>query len=729
MAFRTLWTPRMVGLLALGTFACAPLAAGCGGSSSGDDNTSADTGGDETGDETLTDSTVTPPDSSTDTGGGGDTTVDDSTVADSGSDTAVADSGTDTAVADSGTDTTVTDSGIDTAVTDSGSDTAVTDTAVTDTADADAGPSCPPASKCTTTGGGNGICQSDGVTCGCTDPTDDGACTSTYGATGTNPYLCSGGACVPGNCRVAGTPTCSAPTPTCGFSTPNFCGGCTSDADCAGGAICNTTTGACVVNVCTSTAVTGTKTACGVNPADICCPTTNPATTVGACSGGGTGACCVDSDCGTTGVTCKRTSGAAFGPGICTTCTLVSGTAPTYFVDPVAGNDAGGSGSAYGGCAFKTVTRALQFIGATPAANTTIKVKGGTSLVAASEILPIVIPTNITIVGDTGGATLTLPAGKSGFTLTSPSSGLQTFTIDGNAHAGVFGLLVGAGSSSTTTAIAHVTIQHTGREGILVGAGALKTAGLAIGAGVVVTDSGQTSARFPGMHVGNNGTVVVTVPSGSDSTRFNGNSQHGILVDGSGSITITGATSGTSGTITANENFVAGLWIGQTPTTTGSPPINVINGLVTSNNGTAASGANGIHLLGGSNVKIRNSISLANKGNGLVITPFVAGASRNSNIGSFDLGTNATTDAGKNVFQALSTAGPNLGTGICLAIDPVATGGSPQTLKAEGNTFEGKDCSTSSPGAIVKTNRCNGAGDISSNNTTNVIDVANCTAP
>ncbi|GAC1560238.1 MAG: hypothetical protein NVS3B10_18640 [Polyangiales bacterium] len=343
----------------------------------------------------------------------------------------------------------------------------------------------------------------------------------------------------------------------------------------------------------------------------------------------------------------------------------------------------------------------------------------------ATEVYPITVTGGVTITA-TGSVVVPIPAGKVGFALDAPSSGLTNLTLDGGGHASAQGVHVSTGSSLVTTSIANVTIAHTGREGILVD----KTGGVAIGAGVTVTDSGSTTTRAPGLRVTNSGAAVVQVPAGSAPTTFNGNSQHGLLVDGDGTITIRGVASGTAGdgTVQASGNFVAGLWISQAAVPGGSPAASSIDGLVTYGNGSASSGANGIRIVTPSNVKIRNSVSLANRGNGIIISGSGAAGARNNDISLIDLGKDAAADPGKNVFQVGSTGGPNFGSGICLAIDAVPVAGTAQTLAAEGNVFGAIDCSGAG-GALVKTRNCALGSDISPNNTTNAIDVAVCTAP
>jgi hypothetical protein len=104
---------------------------------------------------------------------------------------------------------------------------------------------------------------------------------------------------------------------------------------------------------------------------------------------------------------------------------------------------------------------------------------------------------------------------------------------------------------------------------------------------------------------------------------------------------------------------------------------------------------------------------------------------RNNDLSGFDLGT--STDFGKNTFQAVfpvpvGGASPNIGTGICLAIDAPTGTSTPQTLSAEGNYFAGKDCTTGTP-TLSRSGGCGGLTDVSTAGTTNKIDATTCTIP
>jgi hypothetical protein len=723
---------RVAGILSTLLFGCVPLA-GCGGDSSvtvaGDDSGGSDgatgnadsstTSGDAA--TTASDSGMAGDDSATTTDSG--TTASDSGMA--GDDSATtSDSGM--TASDSGMagddSATTSDSGMtasDSGVTADSGMTTDSGTGASDGGSADVGPSCPTGSACTNASGAASICAADGATCQCTDVTDDAACNAAYPGT-----KCFSGVCAAG-CRT--NTDCAAPTPTCGFSTPNQCGGCTSDAQCAAGSICKTTAatssagvqGQCIAASCTAAMVGAVS---PDNPSDVCCGSAAPAY--------GDGTCCVGgSSCGAIGAACKATAtGSAYG--VCTTCTLPSpiGGVTTYYVDPNAGNDTTGVGSAgYGACSFKTVTRALSFIGSTPSMPVVIKVLGGSTL-SASETLPIALPANVMVMGDTGGATLTLPANKSGFVLDAPLSGVSGFTIDGNAHAGLYGVVVSGSASAmvgSATTLTNVTIQNTAHEGILLNGAGGTMPGLWIGAGVTVTGAGTTAAPYSGLRATGSSALVISNVSGA-TTSFNGNSEHGILVDGQATVSITGTANlamlGT-GTVEANANQFAGLVIAQTPKLGATLTPCSVDGFTVY----GTKGGNGIRIEGGSLVKVRNSVALGVTGDGIHVETNVVGTTRYNDVSGIDLGTAA--DPGNNLVQAAVTAETNGGVGICLAVD--ASAGA--TLNARGNIFETTNCATAASGTKLRvstTQSCTGRNDVGSTHAaTNKVDVTNCAYP
>jgi len=89
----------------------------------------------------------------------------------------------------------------------------------------------------------------------------------------------------------------------------------------------------------------------------------------------------------------------------------------------------------------------------------------------------------------------------------------------------------------------------------------------------------------------------------------------------------------------------------------------------------------------------------------------------------------AAGNAGKNVLQSAAGSNPNVGAGLC--VDLGANAGT-QTLRAVGNQFAGRDCSTTNPGAIRVSTSCTGATDLgmpAAAGTTLTVNTANCTQP
>ena len=318
--------------------------------------------------------------------------------------------------------------------------------------------------------GTDGLCEG-GMCSACNDPTDDATCKAAYPPAA----LCLSGVCTPGNCRV----DTDCPTgEICGAAQPNFCGKCNVDAQCQADptygptTICNTTSGACVPGACTNT-----DHACTANGTDFCCS--------GACVSGN---CCQTSDCSGSNQTCKNNK--------CTTCVLVANA--TYYVDPLNGDDAvaTGSGATGGTCAFKTITRALEFIGPAPVAGTKVEVLN-TAAVGAAETFPVTVPSNVTIEGAVAGtpALVDVPTNVAGFHLAAAASGLDNLTIDGTMLAGTSGVLVQAGATATTT-ITNVEIRNMAGNGINAAGGQLT-----IGTGTNVHGNGTAAAPACGLSI------------------------------------------------------------------------------------------------------------------------------------------------------------------------------------------------------------------------------------
>jgi hypothetical protein len=580
----------------------------------------------------------------------------------------------------------------------------------------------------------DGQCQGDanygaGTICNTTTGACVAAtCTANSSACGANTSdFCCGLTCVPGNCCTNADCATSSVGPVCGAGTPHVCGKCTADSQCASGQVCNTSTGNCVTNsgLCTGApgATGGAAGTCTNIGSDICCNAgtcfAGPGGSSIACCPGAAGTTYCQGQLGDTRATCAGNA--------CTTCAPISTTTPIYYVDPVHGSDNGtGSLTLTGGgtsdaCALKTITRALQIIG-TAVVPTEIVVVGGA--VGAGETFPIPVPTNVTISTQTAAVTVNVPSGRAGFTMSAPNAQITsgsgapltiTTTVTGG-FGGTNGIVVGAGSAATTQ-VSNVTITGMINNGILVNGGALT-----IGQGVVASKNGTAVRNGNGLSV-QGGEAIISVTSGT-ATTFNSNSAHGILVGGSGFIHLTGsvtsAASGT-GTVETNANTLAGVWIQQAA----GAPQNVISGLVSFGN----TAGNGMRIVGGSNVQVRNSAFLGNSNNGVIVSTGT-GANANS-LAGIDLGTSGTGGSnGGNTFQASLGSGNNGGAGICLAV--AANSG---TLNAAGNTFHAATCTSGSPTLTLNNGGCansatlctGGVCDLGENNATgNTFDVATC---
>jgi hypothetical protein len=599
-------------------------------------------------------------------------------------------------------------------VTDEGSD------ASGDVSDAgDAGPVCTVDNTPCSNGGSNGLCKSQ-VCAACSDGPgpDDINCTAAYGGA----HLCLSGVCTPGNCRVNGDCGGDVTGPLCGIAQAHFCAKCATDAQCLAASpstpVCNTGTGVCVASAgsCTGQA---DNMQCSINSADVCC---GSACTAGECCTGSAGDTACKTKLGNNSAVCSAGRE-------CTLCDAASGL--TFIVDPASGVDNGATGSGTAGgqpnaaCAFKTVTRALQAIGATPAAGTIVRIRntGPVSVAGNGETFPLNVTANVTITASGGAVTVTPPPGEIGFAFASAGSGINgslgggSLIIDGAANTAFTAVTSTTGATATTT-LENVTIQNFLRDGIQAIAGTLT-----IKQGVLVTGSGTTAARRPGLHVTSTGHVDITVPSGQALTAFNNNTQYGILVDGAGSLTITGSQAGGTGTIETRGNYTSGLAITQTPAV--GLPLNTVTGFMS----VGTTNGHGIRLGGGSNVKIRNSQSLGNFNSGIIVATLVIGATRHNTLTGIDLG--KVADPGGNQFQATIGSNANQGAGICLQVDP-NTG----ALSARGNLFSaGKNCATTAASLTFNSTACSANRDlglvVSSGGVTtgNDIDVVQCTHP
>jgi len=503
----------------------------------------------------------------------------------------------------------------------------------------------------------------------------------------------------------------------CGALTANDCGPCSGDAQCqadlvyGSSTICETTSGQLSTGTCVSAACS-TSGPCAANSADFCC---NDICTAGNC--------CLDADCAGnpsfgSSYRCVNNS--------CTGCSAATGN--TYFVDPINGDDATatGSGVAAGvatpSCSFKTVTHALSVASTVGAIGTKIVIVGASSqtvVLDGGETLPIVVPANVAIATKTGPIRLNMPSGSDtsfgGFRLVGDQALIAPdptapITIDGASNSSGIGIAVSPGAGKST-AISYVTVQNSGGNGIAVTNGTLN-----IGQGVTVTNAGSASKHHDGLNVAG-GAVNVTVAAGQATTSFTNNTEHGIYVTGAAILNVSGVPvlpANGQGTVVTSGNAFDGLEIFETA---GAAPMSTVSGLVAWGNS-----KQGLQLFGGEKVKVRGSVLLNNKLNGLLVTSSDPSAASN-NLATIDLGT--AGDPGLNQLQASNGSNPDL-TGLCLSMSPAQ---GTLTLSAEGNVFAGPTNCTSSTNAIVRSSSCTGGVDlgiIAAAGTSVTVDLATC---
>jgi hypothetical protein len=393
----------------------------------------------------------------------------------------------------------------------------------------------------------------------------------------------------------------------------------------------------------------------------------------------------------------------------------------------VNGSDTAGNGNIGNGnpatCAFRTLTRALQVIGNGAAFAVTVTVVGPATVPnTAAEAFPLAIPQNVSILTSGGAVTVNVTAGRVGFVLNAPNAsiagnGAAPLTISGQANKATFGIAASS-ANSTGTSISNLTVSSFATAGILV-----ENAGvLSIGAGVTSTGNPD------GLHVTNTGKVTIAVPSGA-ATHFDTNTVHGVLVSDNGSIALTGAITSAAippvGTITTSHNTAAGIWVEQAA---GSTAQSTITGLVS-----YANAGNGLRFVGGSNVKLRGSISLGNAASGVIVSAGNGMGAATNNIGNIDLGdpADAAGSIGGNTLQAPLGTGANGNAGVCLAMRANAG-----TLLAAGNVFTAVNCGTTAGTVTANDKGCGNVAactgnvcDIGYSGAGNDIDVSLCTHP
>ena len=180
-----------------------------------------------------------------------------------------------------------------------------------------------------------------------------------------------------------------------------------------------------------------------------------------------------------------------------------------------------------------------------------------------------------------------------------------------------------------------------------------------------------------GLVVGDTSSATCTNTNQANPVSFTLNTQDGVLVTGSASVSFVGtAGSMGAGSILASQN---GSGIVMTQTGPGvNMPASGLTGVVAWKNTLY-----GLDLQGGSRAKLRSSFVGANA---IGVSVRTSAASASNDTSYIDLGT--ASDFGRNTLQSLppGDGGPNAqntGAGVCYAILP----NSSQTLSVEGNDW------------------------------------------
>jgi hypothetical protein len=418
-----------------------------------------------------------------------------------------------------------------------------------------------------------------------------------------------------------------------------------------------------VSNACT----VGTTNCASTNPADICCGATG--TNAATCQAGN---CCTTADCTGSGVVCAGGTPPTIA-GVCSACAAATGN--NYYVDPVTGSDATGTGSNVPqgtvSCAFKTVTRALQII-KSPMSATTITVLGDSSIaLATGEKYPLLIPANVTVTAATGPIQIN---GNDAFRIVGGAAGVSGFNITGTGHSR--GIELAAPVGSAASVISDCTVSAYSAAGV-----AVKSGNLTIGNNIHLDNN-----KGDGIDVFD---IATLSQAGSGaSVSFNGNGGYGIRL-AHADINFTGdATMLSAATVTISDNSKGGVLIDAASKA-------VLAGLLIS----GSKAGNGVTMATGATVKLRRNVVLGNS-----VGVVVNASGTNQDVSTFDFGATATgTTRGGNVFQV--TAGglipPNSQVGLCLNAGNGTAPTVQNTLLARGNIFAGpRDCSATSAGKL-----------------------------
>lgn len=224
----------------------------------------------------------------------------------------------------------------------------------------------------------------------------------------------------------------------------------------------------------------------------------------------------------------------------------------------------------------------------------------------------------------------------------------------------------------------------------LAGVRAQGSGALTIGSSSNVHRNGTQAQPAPGVRVAGTATVRLLGGTTASPTRIAQNAGAGVDVSEGGRILVSGVASTTTpgvGDVVVTKNGGAGVVIEQALVTLPPyPPASDLDGVVS-----AANGGSGLHVFGGSAVKVRNSVFLKNVADGVRVSGNPSGAPGQdfNDVSRIDLGSGASY--GRNIVQDTNTF--NEGVGICLALVDVPSSVT-QTLQAAGNVFAPTlDCS------------------------------------
>jgi hypothetical protein len=296
---------------------------------------------------------------------------------------------------------------------------------------------------------------------------------------------------------------------------------------------------------------------------------------------------------------------------------------------------------------------------------------------------------------------LTVSSDVAAFAFTgSGASAISYFNVKG----------VGAATSKQTGIFANagtVTVSHLTVQGFAYGIGSAKGSKITINAGTIATMNHTGAIAFGGGTANPGGSLdIETTTSDADGVQLVSNVNLGLNCYGNAQLKI-GAPPIT-GTTPPAQAIVASM--------NGGSGVNFASATATTFTGLVAQGnkGDGIDIWPKTQVKVRGSLFANNTGSGVRIPAIkTPGATDATGI---NLGENATTLAGGNVFSGNGNAG--------LCVDPTeAVVLNKGSLNANGNTFGGVDCTTG--GTMTRASTCTGKVDIAAA-CHDVINVAKC---